>query len=256
MPDVEITWIGQGGYAVRAPTGEVLLIDAYLSDYVQDQLGNRRAVPPPFAVDEVEADVVVATHWHPDHLDPPTCRSIAARCPDAVFVGPSECTIRYAGWRIPAENIRTLDEGDTVEVGPFRLHAGFARHEVPGWLSEGAVSVVIEVGGLRILHSGDTEYDQRLRPLAALGPLDAGLFVINGVGGCMNVLEAALLAHQMNPAVAVPMHYGMWSDEDYGAEATLDPAVFEDYCRRLGGPATQVLGHGETLRLPARFVTT
>src|SRR3954452_566024 len=118
MSDVEITWIGQGGFAVRAPSGELLLIDAYLSDYVEDQLGNRRQVEPTWPVDEVEADVFVATHWHPDHLDPPTCRSVAARCPDTVFVGPTECTIRYGGWRIPAENIRRLDDGDTVEVGP------------------------------------------------------------------------------------------------------------------------------------------
>jgi L-ascorbate 6-phosphate lactonase len=253
MPDVEITWLGQGGYAVRAPSGEVLLIDAYLSDYVEDELGNRRIVAPPTPLDEIEADVVVATHWHPDHQDPPTVRSIAARCPHAVFAGPTECTSRYAGWRIEPERIRTLDEGDAVQVGPFGLRGGFARHEVRGWLSEDAVSVFIEVAGVRILHSGDTEYDQRLRPLAdAWGPFDVGLFVINGVGGCMNVYEAALLAHQMRPAVAVPMHYGMWSAEGYGPGATLDPGVFVEYCRRLGGPDTHVIEHGGTLRVPAR----
>jgi L-ascorbate metabolism protein UlaG (beta-lactamase superfamily) len=33
---VELTWLGQAGYAVLAPNGELCLIDPYLSDYLRE----------------------------------------------------------------------------------------------------------------------------------------------------------------------------------------------------------------------------
>jgi L-ascorbate metabolism protein UlaG (beta-lactamase superfamily) len=37
---------------------------------------------------------------------------------------------------------------------------------------------------------------------------------INGGGGNLNAHEAALLAWQLKARLVVPMHYGMWSDDD------------------------------------------
>jgi hypothetical protein len=55
-------------------------------------------------------------------------------------------------------------------VGSFHITAGFARHEVPGMLAEDAISVTLELVGRRIFHSGDTEYDSRIRPVRDLAP--------------------------------------------------------------------------------------
>ena len=72
------------------------------------------------------------------------------------------------------------------------------------------------------------------------------LVPINGVGGNMNAHEAALLAWQVAPRIAVPMHYGMWPAEQYGPGATLDPETFRDTLTRLGSEtAAQVLEPGE-----------
>jgi L-ascorbate metabolism protein UlaG (beta-lactamase superfamily) len=54
----------------------------------------------------------------------------------------------------------------------------------------------------------------------------------------MNAYEAALLPLQIKPRLAVPMHHGMWPDEDYGTSfghVTLDPTVFEETYRKLEG---------------------
>jgi L-ascorbate 6-phosphate lactonase len=234
---VEITWLGQAGYEIRAPDGATLMIDPYLSDDVERELGTAR--------------VLVATHWHPDHLDPPLCRSLARRSARTVFVGPPGNASRLRGWNVDAERIHDLERGASYSHAGFTVHAGFARHDVPGWLCEDAICVAIDVAGVRIFHSGDTEYDARLAAMRAHGPFDVGMFVINGGGGCMNADEAALMAHRLAPAIAVPCHYGMWSVEDYGPGATLDPARFADVCARLGGPETCTLEHAGTLRVPA-----
>lgn len=245
-----LRWLGQAGYEIRSHGGQLLLLDAYLSHNVEEELGQVRAVEPPVSIRDAQADVVLATHWHPDHLDPDLCRALrdTSRC---LFVGPQSNTSRLTGWGIPADRIRELDRGETVAIGDFRMTAGYARHDVRGWLVEDAISVVVEVDGVRILHSGDTEYDARVLAVGAHGPFDVGLFVINGSGGCMNAREAALMAHQLRPSVAVPMHYGLWPEERYGPGATLDPQEFVDYCERLGGPATLILDHDETIDLAA-----
>ena len=84
---------------------------------------------------------------------------------------------------------------------------------------------------MRIYHSGDTEYDKEI--IVDTMPTSASLIAINGTAGNMNVHEAALLAWQQKTCLAVPFHYGLWSDEGYGPGATLDPGMFVETFHRL-----------------------
>ena len=111
---------------------------------------------------------------------------------------------------------------------------------------------MLEIDGLRIYHSGDTEYDLRLRALAynKRAPIDAALLVINGAGGNMNAHEAALLAWQLGVKTVVPMHHILWKDFNGGEQSTLDPQLLVETYRRLGGIGTvRPLQIGEALRL-------
>ena len=112
-----------------------------------------------------------------------------------------------------------------------------------------AISVTVEVAGRRIYHSGDTEYDSRAYAVRARGPIDVGLFVINGTGGNMNLREAAFLAAELGVGVAIPMHYGMWRPEKYGPGATLDPDEFARRFQALSGRPGRVLEHGKPIAL-------
>ena len=49
----------------------------------------------------------------------------------------------------------------------------------------------------------------------------------------MNAHEAAMLAWLQGSRLAVPFHYGLWRDEDYGEGATLDPQLFVATYKRL-----------------------
>ncbi len=246
---VEITWLGQAGFAVLAPGGQVCLLDPYLSDWAYREAGIHRIVPIVRDPHAIEATVVATSHWHEDHHDPDSIKAIAAADPSTVFVGPPANMARCQQWQIARDRTRSLGRGESVIVGPFAVHASFARHDVPGWICEDAISIVVEVAGVRIFHSGDTEYDSRILGALASGPIHVGLFAINGTGGNMNTAEAALLAYRLRPRLAIPMHYGMWADEDYGPGATLDPSEFVDVYRRLSGEEARILVPGETIKV-------
>jgi L-ascorbate 6-phosphate lactonase len=246
-----LTWLGQSGFIIESATGESYLLDGYLSDWAFEEIRTPRAIAPPIDVDQLTVTGVIATHWHHDHLDLPTCETIGQRLPNAVFIGPSSIAPRLQGRGIEPERVLPLERGGTVSRGAFTFYGAYARHEVPGWLTEDALALVIEFDGIRVFVSGDTEYDSRILDVRGRGSFDLGLFVINGSGGNMNALEAGLLAHQIAPSKAIPMHYGMWPPAYYGPEATLDPELFVDVCRRLGGPETYIMQLGERIEIAA-----
>lgn len=230
---VGLWWLGQAGYALKTSAGTVALIDAYLSDIVEDLYGQPRLVPKLLDPATFQPDIIFATHWHEDHYDFGSIRPMAANS-DAVVVGPASVAARAKGCGIPPERVITAGRDQTITVRDITITGIFARHEVAGFLTEDALGMVLEVDGVRIYHSGDTEYDARLRKVADLRP-DVALLCMNGSGGCMNAYEAALLGWQLEASRLYPNHFGMWDAQHYGPGATLDPALFTVTYRRLGG---------------------
>lgn len=149
------------------------------------------------------------------------------------------------GWRVPRERVSGLSVGQTHSFRDVTITAVAARHiaGVPGWEADDAIGLLLQVGELRVYHSGDTEYDLRLRALAydTANPIDVCMLVINGTGGNMNAYEAALLGWQLGAHTLIPMHHVLWKDFSGGEQATLDPALFETTYHRLGGNGKVVL---------------
>jgi len=237
-------WLGQGGYLFKSPQGLTVMVDAYLTDYAEAFWGVTRAIPPVVDPRRFAPDVFLTTHWHEDHLDAPTVRHYA-RQPDVIFGGPESCVVRAQIWGWPAERTVAIDRGDSRQFGDVAVTATFARHEEEVAMTGDAIGFLLDFGGVRFWDVADSEYDARLRPMREHG-IDIMLVPINGVGGNMNAHEAALLAWQVAPRIAVPMHYGMWPAEQYGPGATLDPETFRDTLTRLGSETVvQVLEPGE-----------
>ncbi len=245
---VALWWLGQAGYALKTPAGTVALIDPYLSNIVEELYGQPRIVPQILDPATAHPDIVFTTHWHEDHFDIGSIAAFAAYTP-TLFVGPSSVAARITGRGIAAERVIAVGRGQTVEVRDIKVTGLFARHEVAGFLAEDALGLLLDIGGLRIYHSGDTEYDARLHSVAELRP-DAAMICMNGSGGCMNAHEAALLAWQLGSRLVYPNHFGMWAPQHYGPGATLDPAVFKQTYQRLGGTgAVRVPGVGALEKL-------
>jgi L-ascorbate 6-phosphate lactonase len=236
VTEIEIRWLGQAGFAAIG-SAATIVFDPYLSDLCRDVHGLERQMPAPSTPAGLGADVVLVSHWHEDHLDLSSAAEFAES--GAVFVAPSSCAARLLGMGIPSERVRSISSGQTVEIAGATVTAVPARHRVPGFITEDAVGFVVELDGIRVYHSGDTEYDRLLLGAASRGSIDVALLCTNGTGGNMNTWEAAVLAAQLEPALAVPMHFGMWRAEGYGPAATLDPEEFRAIYERLapGAPS-------------------
>ena len=246
-------WLSGTGFVFKTHAGTQIYVDPYFSNCVSQIFGVERAVPPPIPVEDAEPDLVVATHWHEDHLDPEGLPILARRSPTQ-FLCPPTCRSRLLGWLVPGARVTAISEGQTHTFRDVQITAVSARHApgIPGWEVPDAIGLLIAVDGLRVYHTGDTEYDLRLRALAydKERPIDAMLAVINGAGGNMNAHEAALLAWHIRPRLAIPMHHILWKDFSGGEQATLDPQLFADTYQRLGGAGqVKLLNVGEGIEI-------
>ena len=227
---VKLRWLGQAGFSAAGADATVVF-DPYLSDLCKAVHGLDRSIETPAAPEELGADVVLVSHWHEDHLDLDSAVEFVES--GATFVAPPSCIARLAGMGIASANLVAIIAGQTVELAGATVTAVPAHHMVAGFLTEDAVGFIVELDGVRIYHSGDTEYDRTLLAANERGELDVALLCTNGTGGNMNATEAAMLASQLQAALVVPMHFGMWSEAAYGPGATLDPAQFIDIYQRV-----------------------
>ena len=94
-----IFWISQAGFVYKTPSGQVIYVDPYLTDYAHrlfpnEGYGFKRIVGTPIEAEEVEADFVVSTHAHADHLDADAI-AILSKNPRAHFLGAPDCRAEY-----------------------------------------------------------------------------------------------------------------------------------------------------------------
>jgi L-ascorbate metabolism protein UlaG (beta-lactamase superfamily) len=229
-PGVHIWWLGQSGFLI-GHGGRHLLLDPYLSDsltakYKGTATPHVRMQPRVVAPEELTfVDAVLSTHGHTDHLDGATLRAVGAP-----VVAPSR--IHELARERSGGEVTPVAEGETVEVAGFSVQAVPAEH--PG---EHCVGYVIEAGGRRLYHSGDTTWiDPGVRGV------DVAFLPINGKLGNLDGREAARLARLVEAALAVPCHYDMFEFN------TATPEAFAVECERLG-QAYRVLALGERLTL-------
>jgi len=258
---VKAWWLGGTGFVFKTPAGTQIYVDPYFTNCVSSIFGIDRAFPAPISAEEARPDLLIATHWHEDHLDPEGI-PIVAKHSDCKFMGPPSCVSRMLGWGVARDRVTDISVGQTLVFKDVKITAVAARHiaNVPGWETPDAVGLLLDfesaaaaadAGTLRVYHSGDTEYDLRLRALAYThAPIDAALLVINGAGGNMNAHEAALLAWQLNAKIVVPMHHILWKDFTGGEQATLDPQLMVETYQKLGGTGeVQPLAIGQEIEL-------
>lgn len=229
-------WLGGAGFIFKTARGTLLYVDPYLSDVVNDIFGQQRAFSTPLTAEQVSLDALICTHWHEDHLDPGSIPIIAKNNPDALLLMPPSAMSRAVSWRVPRRQITTLKPGQSLTVKDINISAVTARHNagVEGWEVHDGVCLILEIDGMKIFFSGDTEYDTNLRKLRPLG-IQVVFLCINGVGGNMNAHEAALLGWQLGATTLVPMHHYLWQNAGVSDDATLDPCLLETTYLNLGG---------------------
>ena len=248
-------WLGQHSFVVRLGSATVY-IDPYLTD------NPRRRLRPLLAAAAVtNADIIIGTHDHSDHIDRPIWPTLAQASPNALFVVPELLrTTLVAELGLPAARVRGLDAGGVLDLCGLRLHGLPAAHELldpdPATGGYRFLGVVLEAGGCTVYHSGDSciyeGMQERLRAFrlaAALLPIngrDAERLARNCMGN-MTFQEAADLAGAIRPGVTVCAHFDMFMGN------MEDPRKFADYMRIKYPDLTAVIPeHGICLDVPPR----
>jgi L-ascorbate 6-phosphate lactonase len=230
---VALWWLGQASFAFKSSGGAVVYVDPYLA------VSDRRLSPPPFPPEAVtNADVVLLTHDHGDHVDPSALPGIAKASPGARVVAPRPIVGRVGelvGGRervtpaVSDEAIRLEVRGETIEIVPVP-----AAHEQLDLQPEGYTHLgyTIRLGGVTIHHTGDTVpfegQVERVKPHGVdvlLVPINGRDFYRTRAGtiGNMDYREAGEFAVQIGARVAVPIHYGMFRGN------TVPPGHFVSY---------------------------
>lgn len=151
------------------------------------------------------ADLILVTHAHHDHFSPEDIRKIAG--PQTVIVCPFDCVGKVPG------QVRAIAVGQAVQVGDVRVEAvpSYNTNKPNHPKEHGNVGYVVEVGGQRIYHAGDTDVIPEMADVRC----DVALLPVGGTY-TMNAREAAQALSQIRPKTAVPMHWGglVGSQED------------------------------------------
>lgn len=228
-----IWWLGQHSFIVRFANATVY-IDPFLSDH------GKRRVPPLLKPEEaVNADIVVGTHDHRDHIDREIWPALAAAAPEAVFVVPERLRAGLVqDLKLAPARVVGIDDGREYSRGGVRIDGLPAAHELVDRCPETGlnrfIGVVVSCDGCSVYHSGDTclyeglhERLRALKPTAMLLPIngrDAERLARNCIGN-MTFQEAADLAGAIRPRLTVPAHFDMFLGN------MEDPRRFADYMR-------------------------
>jgi L-ascorbate 6-phosphate lactonase len=230
-----VFWLAQAGFVFKTPGGTIVYTDPYLTDYVQRALpeyglGFKRIMPKLIEADEVEADYVVSTHSHQDHLDADAL-PILSKNPRIHFVGAPDCRGHYEEADVPEERFTILHQGETLNLGDFSLTGVYADH---GELAPDAMGILFDFGGIKVWQVGDTAYRPDMWQDLFQKDIDIILPPINGAFGNLNGVEAAQLAGEARAKVAIPCHFWMFPLH-YGS-----PMEFLEACEKFA-PDVQVV---------------
>lgn len=171
-----LTWIGHASFLVQLG-GKSALIDPVMSERLSSVV--RRNVAPGLDWPALpKIDVVLVTHNHRDHMDAPTLKHLG---PAPVYVVPAG----LGTWFDRAGLCRIVEMDWWQEEEIEGLHVTFvpAQH----WSRRGLTDMneswwggyVIERGGLRVYHSGDTAWFEGFSLIGdRCGPIQAAMLPI------------------------------------------------------------------------------
>ncbi len=221
-------WLGQAGFILRSDE-RLVVIDPYLSDalaekYRDTRFPHTRMMPPPLAVDAaIGADMLLSTHAHSDHLDPGLIRPFMQANPDCQLVCPSSADDVALARGAPPERLVTMDAGGRLSYTSLKVEAIASAHEQVEYNDRGEnkyLGFIVEMGGVRVYHSGDCVPYDGLTEVLAGHRLDAAFLPVNGrddyrrdngIAGNFTIREAGKLCVAAGIPLLVPHHFGMFA---------------------------------------------
>jgi len=218
---MELKFLGHACFLLDDGTHKVLT-DPFLT-------GNPLAAA---SADDIDADFVFVTHGHGDHVGDSAAISRRTGAPVC-------CTVDLAAGVYEPDGIPTQvgNLGGTVPMpfGSAKFFSAIHGSGVPGCL---ACGFILEIGGKKIYHAGDTALMADMALLAEEN-IDVALLPI-GDFYTMGPADALRAVKMIHPKLVIPMHYNTFP------HITQDPEAFAAAVQEAGFAAA-VLRPGESL---------
>ena len=248
-----LTWIGHASFLVQLG-GASALIDPVLSRRIAGFIP--RNVAPGLGWPALpRIDLVLVTHNHMDHMDGLTLRKMGS---DPIYVVPRGLGYWFRREGMP--RVLEMDWWQQEEVAGMRVTFVPAEH----WSRRGLNDIntswwggyVLEGGGVRVYHSGDTAWFDGFKLIGErCGPIDAAMLPIGAYeprwfmqGQHMNPEDAVRAFGALGAKRFVAMHWGTFklTDEPLGEP----PAFLREVWSRADLPESRLAipAIGETLR--------
>jgi L-ascorbate metabolism protein UlaG (beta-lactamase superfamily) len=218
-PEIVVTFVGHSTFLIQT-AGINVLIDPVYADRASPLsfAGPRRARLPGVRFDDLPpTSLVLLSHNHYDHCDLGTLRRLEQRFhPMAVTPPGNGRLLRAAGF----SKIEELDWWQTSRAAPLRVTVTPAQHFSARTLFDRNRALwggfLIETGGRRVYHTGDSGYGPHFREISArLGPIDLALIPIGAYEPRwfmrdihMNPAEAVQAHLDLGARQSVAMHFG------------------------------------------------
>lgn len=181
-----IHWLGQAAVKITV-SGKTIYIDPYQIK-VKD-----------------EADIILITHSHGDHLSPKDIDMIITE--KTIIVAPGDCLAELKN--ITPEKTIISEPGMSKQVDNILIEAVPAYNVVKTnfhpkenrW-----VGYILTINGIKIYHAGDTERIPEMKNFSC----DIALLPLGQTYTMNSVKEATQAAIDVNAKVAIPIHYGLY----------------------------------------------
>ena len=160
-------------------------------------VGERIIYTDPFKIRrEDTSDIILITHEHRDHCSPDDINKVAGA--DTVIVATPDCASKLSG------EIMTVKPGDKINIKGVDIEAvpSYNTNKQFHPKDNAWVGYIFTVKGQRIYIAGDTDYIPEMKDFK----VDIALLPVSGTY-VMTAEEAVKAALDINPAVAIPMHY-------------------------------------------------
>lgn len=203
---LEITWLGHSTFSI-ATSEHTLLLDPFLND----------SPVAPVKAEEVEADFLLLTHGHFDHVADAVA---VAKRTEAIVIANFEICEWLKGQGIAEDKVVPLNTGGGCDQPFGHVTQTLAHHSssLPdGSYGGTAGGFLLELDGKRIYFAGDTSLFLDMK-LIGLGGLDLAVLPI-GDQFTMGPDDAIEAVKFLGAKQVLPCHYNTWPPIEQDAQA-------------------------------------
>lgn len=225
---MKLKYLSHSAFLITTEKGKKILIDPFLDN-------NPNA---PVKSGDVEADYIILTHGHGDHLGD---SFKIAKKDETLFIAVNELANYVAKEGFKAHNMH-IGGAHNFEFGKVKFTIAHHGSGTPdGTYTGEPAGVILSIEGKNLYHTGDTGLFYDMKLIGEMTSIDY-MFLPIGDNFTMGIEDAVKAVELANPKVAVPIHYNTFPVIE------VDPNEFKKAVEAVGKEC-RVIGFGEEIEI-------